>query len=330
MKIRALLAASLMATTAFTTTPTYAAETSSTDTISFVGQQGAPLMKGLSGPEELADLIDKSLAKDSSGDTLLDAARCKLNGSCATPNDYLTGFHVWHPNVSVTLEGLAKYIRGLHKATADGEYYSARMVGRHLDLTSGFKRKLMQGEYAWFDTQTGDAMLFSNCGNIMKLVEVREVVVVADRCKVINAYTDGGGHAELAVAIMLREDEEFNDPYHCLAHKLAGETDWTPGLPKPCHKIRCDFGPTERQLGLKAKLIGVADQLQEGDQQIRVPAGTTTALCYYDAQGVRYRVRVVADAEDPAQSYFQHGKAWVMRTAADNPAITYMRVWTLE
>jgi hypothetical protein len=321
MKVGTLLAASLLATSALTASAT-SAQAQETQSSEFAGQQGAPLMKGLSGPGELADLIDASLAKDSSGNTLLDEKRCKLNGSCATPMTYVTGITTWHPRSAVTLAGLSTYIRGLKNAVADGEFYSARMVGYQLDLTSGFKRKLMSGEVAWYDTQTGEAILFENCGNIMAAVEVAEVVVQAvDHCQTIHVSTDGGGSSQLHSAAMLPDEEEFQDQYGCLAHQLVGETRLTPGLGNPCPE-HCDFSAAERDLGLKAKLFGNVEHLQAGWQTYRVPKGVTISFCYVDKSGRIYKTKSVVHG-----TYNSHGEAWILRSGIDTPdsAAVYWR-----
>jgi hypothetical protein len=270
-------------------------------------------MKGLKGPEELADLVDASLKKDSSGNSKLDAARCKLNGSCATANDYFNGIREKHPSSGLQdVSQLSRYIRGLKNALAKGEFYSARMVGNHLDMKSGFHRVLAPGEYAWYDTQTGESILMENCGNIMWPVPVEELVVTATTCVTINAYTSGG--AQLDPAILLPAGEVFNDPHHCLAHQLVGEVKMTPGLPGPCNPSECDFGPSERQLNMKVVLLGKAKHLVEGDQMIRVPRGYTVVLCYTEADGTKHANQVIV-----GESYDGNGQAWVRRTNADKP-----------
>jgi hypothetical protein len=145
---------------------------------------GAPLMKGLKDNYELADLIHASLQRDPSGNGKLDAARCRLNGSCATPNDYLTAIQTTHPKAGLqNVSQLEQHIRALVKIDlrSNGEFYSARMVGNKLDVSSGFHRKLEPGEFVYEDTQTGEDELLGNCGNVMWPVPLEEVTVKAAR-----------------------------------------------------------------------------------------------------------------------------------------------------
>jgi hypothetical protein len=197
MKITALfatasLALAMMASSAHAqTAPTYVAPTN-------LSGPGAPLMKGLQNDPRgaqiaLADLIARSLAQDSTGNRLLNPAACRDNGSCATPNTYFVAITTWHPRSGITsVAELPKYIVGLKNVLTDGRFLSARMLGRQLDLSSGFSRTLAKGEFAWQDTQTGEIILLENCGNVAKEMDDVAEVSVQDNCVTVAMRRPAG------------------------------------------------------------------------------------------------------------------------------------------
>lgn len=205
---------------------------------------GHPLMKGLSGPEELASLIEVSLQKKDNGTALIDEKRCALNGSCATPQMYLEGIQKWHPKSGLrSVDELPRFIRGLAKQVVkNGKYYSARMVHVRgqwlLDLNSGFQRTLMVGEEAWVDTQTGEVILLENCGNIALDTPLEEVPVASKpSCIIVTVvvergsdFEDRGVRAGINGPAPIPKDEEDR----CLAVKGPGDRDFVKGLPDQC------------------------------------------------------------------------------------------------
>jgi len=140
--------------------PTYAAGT------------GMPMMKGLKNPTELATLVERSLASDPTGKKMLDPARCKKNGSCATAHDYFFGIQLAHPSAKLgDIADLPRYLRSLVKQPAPaGEWHISRLLvrgGTHTYDAKGWERAFLQGESVWVDVNTGELILAGDCGNVI-------------------------------------------------------------------------------------------------------------------------------------------------------------------
>ena len=68
---------------------------------------------GLDHPRELADLIEAALERDPSGRTMIDRNKCRIDGSCAAPINYLESFQQKDPHGGWTLENMAEKMRTL-------------------------------------------------------------------------------------------------------------------------------------------------------------------------------------------------------------------------
>ncbi len=134
---------------------------------------GMPMMKGLENPDELATLVDRSLANDSTGKKQrLDPAQCRKNGSCATAHDYFFGIKTAHPSAELgNIAELPRYLRSLVKQPApDGQWHISRLLVRgdkHTYDAKGWKRAFLQGESVWVDVNTGEPILAGDCGNVI-------------------------------------------------------------------------------------------------------------------------------------------------------------------
>jgi hypothetical protein len=133
---------------------------------------GMPMMKGIKSPTELATLVEQSLAGNPTGKTLLDPARCKKNGSCATAHDYFFGIQSAHPSAKLgNIAELPQYLRSLVKQSAPaGEWHISRLLVRgntHTYDAKGWKRAFLQGESVWADVNTGELILAGHCGNVI-------------------------------------------------------------------------------------------------------------------------------------------------------------------
>ncbi len=138
----------------------------------FAAGTGMPMMKGIKSPTELATLVERSLASDPTGNTLLDPARCKKNGSCATARDYFFGIQSAHPSAKLgNIAELPQYLRSLVKQSAPaGEWHISRLLVRgntHTYDAKGWKRSFLQGESVWVDVNTGELILAGHCGNVI-------------------------------------------------------------------------------------------------------------------------------------------------------------------
>lgn len=133
---------------------------------------GVPLMKGVKDADELATLVEKSLARDSWGNSQLDADRCRKNGSCATPNHYFNGIRQKHPSAKLeNLNELPQYLRSLEKKPGPaGVWQMSRLLVSGDDVrydAAGWKRPFHKDEVAWMDLNTGETILAGDCGNVV-------------------------------------------------------------------------------------------------------------------------------------------------------------------
>lgn len=133
---------------------------------------GMPMMKGLKSPTELASLVEQSLASDPTGKKLLDPARCKKNGSCATAHDYFYGIGLAHPSAKLeNIAELPRYLRSLVQQPAPaGKWHLSRLLVRgsaHTYDAKGWERSFLQGEKVWGDVNTGEPILAGDCGNVI-------------------------------------------------------------------------------------------------------------------------------------------------------------------
>lgn len=133
---------------------------------------GMPMMKGLKNPTELATLVERSLASDPTGKKLLDPARCKRDGSCATAYDYFHGIQIAHPSAKLgDIAELPRYLRSLVKQPApEGEWNMSRLLVKGEKRTydhMGWHRAFFKGEDAWDDPNTGEHILAGFCENVV-------------------------------------------------------------------------------------------------------------------------------------------------------------------
>lgn len=133
---------------------------------------GMPMMEGLKNPTELAALVEESLKSDPTGKKLLDPARCKKNGSCATAYDYFYGIGLAHP--SAKLENIAELPRYLESLRSDpapeGKWHLSRLLVRgeqHTYDAKGWTRAFFSGETVWSDRNTSERILAGDCGNVI-------------------------------------------------------------------------------------------------------------------------------------------------------------------
>ncbi len=314
-----LLAASLLATTAITNTAAaYAVTTTETGNV-----VRYPLLKGLSGPKELASLMKLALKADPKGNSPLAPARCaKKKSDCITPRGYLQNIAAWHPKTGFhdtddDMLRLPIFIENLQlNRNKTAEYFSSSQVevnGKFvLDLTLKFTRTLELDETTWADSQTGEDIFFSNCANVVKMKDkvVQQVVVKTSYCNVIHAFTDAGDR--LSTFTMTPDGRPVPDLHHCFAHKLVGEANWVLGLPGVCDTQTCRVDDAERVRDLREATTNTVSHLQEGEQLIRVPVGVVITLCRY-GDHTEYKAQSFIPAS------FRDANAWVRRSDADAP-----------
>lgn len=233
---------------------------------------------GAQTPTEIAVLVERSLAIDPTGRTMLDAAKCRRDGSCAAPINYVESFRAHDPRGNVTLENLGAYLRKLRiDCTVSGEYQMDRIILRSGTLgqtdVNGMSRAFLRNECAWVNPDTGRPVLAQNCANPVGL----EVGLV---CVYVNI--ESRNPAEFAV-IWARYEEE-DDP--CFAYRRVSrlyEPDSPRALwhtvPNGCVGRPCDFTATNRALGRQQVAQGEIPLDSPGLYQIRLSPDELLALC---------------------------------------------------
>jgi len=249
-----LLATAAVLAFAFTAGTAQAAQTNTSSTSE--QHPGHPLMKGLKGPEDAAQRIERSLKDDPSGNGLLAPGECTpANRSrCATPNSYLEAIVKWHSDSGITkAEQLPAFFRSLSRQKVKGGWYlSSRMIEVNgkmvLDLNSGFKRELRDDEFAWYDTQTGKVIALEDCANIA-LLEVEEVVV-EDECAEVIFPTQNTDGKDIGVNIPVMGNEAFPKST-CWGIKWSGTTKYDRELPDQCPEYLCNMQALVNATGRK-------------------------------------------------------------------------------
>lgn len=196
---------------------------------------GMPMMKGLKSPTELATLVERSLKSDPTGKRLLDPARCKKDGSCATAYDYFYGIGLAHPSAKLdSIAELPRYLRSLVKKSAPtGEWYMSRMLvkgAKHTYDHAGWKRAFFKGEVVWDDLNTGEHILAGDCGNIVAPVPIKPKVLPAVMVTCANLYVTVPAGLARTVRFTLIRYAAIPD-FNCWG---VIERQWRTGSPHDC------------------------------------------------------------------------------------------------
>lgn len=171
---------------------------------------GMPLMKGFKSPAELATLVEASLKADSTGSRVLDPARCKRSGSCATAQDYFNGIRAAHPSARLEeIAELPRYLRSLvKKLTPAGEWQMSRLLVKgetHRYDGTGWHRAFFKGEEVWFDVNTGEPILAGECGNVVGKLLVSPPARVAAKEQCVTLEYDVIPGDEVRFAVLARK-----------------------------------------------------------------------------------------------------------------------------
>ncbi|MDQ1299972.1 MAG: hypothetical protein QG636_640 [Patescibacteria group bacterium] len=233
---------------------------------------------GAQSPTEIAVLVERSLATDPTGRTMLDAAKCRRDGSCAAPINYVESFRAHDPRGNVTLQNLGAYLRSLRiDCTISGRYQMDRIIFRSGTLgqtdVNGMSRSFLRNECAWVNPETGRPVLAQNCANPVGMEVNLECVY--ENIEVRNP-------AESSV-IWSRYNRE-NDP--CFAYRRVSrlyEPDspravWQE-VPNGCVGRPCDFTAVNRSLGRQQVAQGEIQLDSPGFYQIRLSPDELLVLC---------------------------------------------------
>jgi len=238
---------------------------------------------GLNHPRELADLIDRSLAGDSTGKTMINAAKCLEDGSCAAPINYLESFQAKDPHGGWTLENLAEKLRTLAlNCDMDGVYQMDRIMvvrGTRLGRTDlngmqrSFERLNGRNECAWVNPATGRPVLAEKCTNpVGQRVDIQ--------CVYVNVEIGDSRERSLIWARYERVNDE------CFAYRRVSRpfepdsptAQWQE-VPNGCVGRPCDFTAVNQSLGRQQVAEGEIPLDSTSHYQIRVSPDEFLALC---------------------------------------------------
>jgi hypothetical protein len=245
MKLVALLAASLMATTALTTAA-HAAETTTTS------EHGHSLFEGTQA--EIVAAFKDSLAKDSHGNHALSAEQCaKKQTGCTTPRQVLRSLVELHPelgfkNDEADLAKLPGFYAKLKGGIYKGKLESAREVrsgsGWEIDLSHDYARAPHEGEMVMFYEDDPNPIGFEDCWNTTKKPIVEEIAIAPVGCVRVEWNSDEGDKNYIGVLGV-----NPLPPTKCLTLQEAGETTvratWPNDCPDNCNFSR-DIEPVTR------------------------------------------------------------------------------------
>lgn len=228
-------------------------------------------------PGFIAELIEASLKKDASGNSKLDAVKCKKDGSCATPNNYLVSFQAHDPHGGWTLENLAAKLRTLVKNCDLPGVYQMDRISRVTGRTdvNGMSRTLdaKNGECAWVNPETGLPVLAQKCANPVGIRIDLDCVYIDFEVKDRREYS--------VIWARYRKPTDKCFAYRKTKELFERDTPQAPWLPvKPgCLGKPCDLSADNRYLGENDVAHGQIPLDQTGAWQIRLSPEELLLLC---------------------------------------------------
>lgn len=232
---------------------------------------------GAKSPQEIAALVERSIQNDSTGRTMLDAAKCRKDGSCAAPINYLESFQAHDPLAKLTsVAQLPAYLRKLViDCSVAGEFQMDRIIFRSGTLgktdVNGMSRSFLKKECAWINPETRRPVLAENCAN-----------PVGQRVNLECVYTNIQVDAEHSV--IWARYKRPDDP--CFAYRRVSRTferDSARALwhtvPNGCVGHPCDFSQVNAALGARQVAQGEIPLDGPGYYQIRLSPDELLVLC---------------------------------------------------
>lgn len=228
---------------------------------------GKAFLHGVNSPAELASKIEASLAQNPKGTSMLDPARCKKDGSCATPLNYLEALKQVNPGAHLTsVAQVPDFLRTLKVIDAPaGEYWISCLKpsgqGTYKAVLHCLSRSFKPGEKAWVDPKSDVIVFASDCTNVVeKPVPLKqtcaEIIFFARAGDTVARNAVGGGTA-------------FEDD--CFAIKKVGETEFRAPWKDSCASEHCTFAASEAFLHKKMWMLA-SYELEPGQYILRVPA----------------------------------------------------------
>ncbi|MDP2655477.1 MAG: hypothetical protein Q8P17_03010 [bacterium] len=244
--------------------------------------------------EVLARLIEASLKKDMSGNTLISAANCAGQPGrrgCATPRHFLEAYREipeLKGRVKLdTFDDLLKFIRELKKMDRPAGTYEVASLRPDTNGSAGYrvvmdgvKREFKPDEKAWvyeYEVKMADGrvvktqvvVMTSECANAVKqiirlTIEIiggtLDCVYIPFTTKLINTVVrfSAVGPADI------RKDDD------CLAVKAAGDIEFKSWWTDYCVNAHCDFSAPAAVVGQQIRVIGSYEP-KPGEHVLRLP-----------------------------------------------------------
>ncbi|MFA6519857.1 MAG: hypothetical protein WCT41_03505 [Candidatus Paceibacterota bacterium] len=227
-------------------------------------------LHGVKTPAELADKVQVSLVKDPKGNSIIDPARCKQDGSCAAPKDYFEMFKISDPEARLTdVMQVPAFLRTLKVEPAPaGEYWISCLKpsggGTFKPVLHCLSRFFKAGEQAWVDPITKRIVLASDCTN-----PVEKPVPPKRACVEILVPTKPGDtifRFGLIGPAAVKEDDD------CLGLKRVGEVEFERWWKDECAVTGCDFSADARVIGQPVQIFGSIKLEKPGEYVLRLPA----------------------------------------------------------
>lgn len=224
-----------------------------------------PFLHGVTSPADLANKIQASLVKDRTGKSMIDPERCKRDGSCATPLNYLEALQKVNSGAHLkNVNEIHDFLRTLQVIDAPvGKYWISCLkpdgAGYKAEIHC-LERSFKKGEKAWIDPKTNVIVFASDCTNVVeKPVSPKQV------CAEIYFFARTG---DTVVRHTPMGSPAFEDD--CFAIKKVGETEFRSPWRDDCASVHCTFAANEAHLNKKAWKLA-SYELVPGEYVVRVP-----------------------------------------------------------
>ena len=233
---------------------------------------------GARNPQELADIVERALRRDPTGRSLLSAERCRQNGSCAAPINYVESMRAHDPNGNWTLGNLVEKMRSLRlDCTVRGVYQMDRIVytGGALGQTdvNGMSRSFHANECAWVNPDTGAPVLAQNCANpVGQRIDIDCVVIVMETRIVEERIVDWQRRRNPTDQCFATR--HVTRPYES---QFTGPS-WNPIRPGRIGNDNCSFCEYNRTFGYRPVSEG-SIRLERGFTQVRIARNEPIDWC---------------------------------------------------
>ncbi len=229
---------------------------------------GKPFLHGVTSPADLANKIQQSLYQNPKGTSMLNPARCKKDGSCASPIHYLQALQKVNPGAHLTdVSQLPDFLLALKVVDAPaGEYWISCLKpsgqGTYQVVLHCLSRTFKKGEKAWVDPKTNRIVFASDCTNV-----VEKPVPPKDGCVYIPFTTKSVNTVVRFAAVGPADISKDDD---CLAVKAAGDTEFERWWVDTCASADCDFSEPASVVGQQIRVIGSYEP-KPGEHVLRLP-----------------------------------------------------------